>query len=326
MDPNRTPPQLWTPPQQRMQAPSIVREAGRLRSTVPLATPVAPIALDFGPEEINLPVIPRLPLNQRPPLFTPGAADFSIPRLATRIQLSPPAPKKEIDWAGCNRRILRAACRFGDMDSLRQMNFTLVDILHGRCEILKLAADNGQGDVLRYLKGFGLTADDARIDGNACLKMATYGGFSLAVLALRGYGLTYADATMGEDSAYAMATRDGATDMTEIFDSWLAEESELTCDGETQSCALCLQNFLQRQESRGVKAVTLAVTLCRHVFHRACLMGWMEQNMTCPMCRAKLDPTQAFYEVDIAGGTAEAVACAKLLEAMSQPRQVMMLE
>jgi hypothetical protein len=33
---------------------------------------------------------------------------------------------------------------------------------------------------------------------------------------------------------------------------------------------------------------TSTTTRCKHVFHQTCLQRWMEENNTCPMCRATL--------------------------------------
>ena len=32
------------------------------------------------------------------------------------------------------------------------------------------------------------------------------------------------------------------------------------------------------------------VTPCRHIFHTACLEGWMRFRLQCPICREELPP------------------------------------
>jgi hypothetical protein len=32
------------------------------------------------------------------------------------------------------------------------------------------------------------------------------------------------------------------------------------------------------------------VTPCRHIFHSACLEGWMKYRLQCPICRETLPP------------------------------------
>jgi len=47
------------------------------------------------------------------------------------------------------------------------------------------------------------------------------------------------------------------------------------------SCSICLEAYSDIDP--GTK-----ITICRHIFHRPCLMTWLESSSTCPMCRADL--------------------------------------
>ncbi|KAK4539947.1 hypothetical protein LTR36_009917 [Oleoguttula mirabilis] len=66
-------------------------------------------------------------------------------------------------------------------------------------------------------------------------------------------------------------------------------------------CAICMQELeVPVIESGGSRDATLAggllarrtymVTPCRHIFHSACLEGWMKYRLQCPICRETLPP------------------------------------
>lgn len=59
---------------------------------------------------------------------------------------------------------------------------------------------------------------------------------------------------------------------------------------ESETCAICLCDM---EEGDNVKKL-----VCRHVFHDACVMGWLNTNSTCPMCKASLktDNTEKHIE------------------------------
>ena len=57
------------------------------------------------------------------------------------------------------------------------------------------------------------------------------------------------------------------------------EQGEL----EVPSCTVCITEI-----PLGERAVFLP---CGHLFHKDCLMPWLEQNNTCPVCRREL-PTE----------------------------------
>lgn len=48
------------------------------------------------------------------------------------------------------------------------------------------------------------------------------------------------------------------------------------------TCSICLEDIKPKQETE--------VDTCKHVFHRSCMVKWMEKNnITCPYCRHVLD-------------------------------------
>ncbi|XP_062850854.1 RING finger protein 122 [Trichomycterus rosablanca] len=56
-----------------------------------------------------------------------------------------------------------------------------------------------------------------------------------------------------------------------------------------QTCAVCLEEFRSREE--------LGVCPCSHVFHKKCLVKWLEIRSVCPMCNKPIckfqpDPPQ----------------------------------
>ncbi|KAH7277319.1 hypothetical protein KP509_39G045300 [Ceratopteris richardii] len=51
-------------------------------------------------------------------------------------------------------------------------------------------------------------------------------------------------------------------------------------------CHVCLQEFQKGQE-------VILLPFCRHLFHRACLDPWLDQeHFTCPVCRTSLVPVE----------------------------------
>jgi hypothetical protein len=47
-------------------------------------------------------------------------------------------------------------------------------------------------------------------------------------------------------------------------------------------CSICMSPIMEQEEAM--------VTPCAHFFHSECLMRWMEEQMICPICRARLPP------------------------------------
>lgn len=46
---------------------------------------------------------------------------------------------------------------------------------------------------------------------------------------------------------------------------------------EGKSCAVCLEDFVPKQE--------VMVTPCKHMFHEDCIMPWLKSQGQCPICR-----------------------------------------
>lgn len=86
-----------------------------------------------------------------------------------------------------------------------------------------------------------------------------------------------------------------------------AENSGMTSSETTEGkrlfdCAICMQNLEvpvvragdNREENSMATTIfsrrTYMVTPCRHIFHSACLEGWMRYRLQCPICRDNLPP------------------------------------
>lgn len=59
--------------------------------------------------------------------------------------------------------------------------------------------------------------------------------------------------------------------------------STLTSDttATTDICAVCQDGFVIGNERRQLNA-------CRHMFHRACIDTWFQENVHCPVCRSDI--------------------------------------
>lgn len=126
-----------------------------------------------------------------------------------------------------------------------------------------------------------------------------------------GFPANYAEVTLPKPSLYALSllcsignlisalfNRLGLSDFIESDMVWPENSTRTTSETTTvpallfpvikfeelvadrsQNCAVCLNEFKRGEEIRGLK-------ICRHVFHRACLDGWIDHDQkTCPLCR-----------------------------------------
>lgn len=48
-----------------------------------------------------------------------------------------------------------------------------------------------------------------------------------------------------------------------------------------ENCTICLENIIPVE--------LIAVTECQHTYHRTCLITWLVENNTCPLCRSIMD-------------------------------------
>ena len=55
-------------------------------------------------------------------------------------------------------------------------------------------------------------------------------------------------------------------------------------DGEDAECSICLQNFKDEPD----KMIAELNCSSKHVFHKDCLIQWVEKNDICPLCREKI--------------------------------------
>ncbi|KAI4341877.1 hypothetical protein MLD38_026549 [Melastoma candidum] len=61
----------------------------------------------------------------------------------------------------------------------------------------------------------------------------------------------------------------------------LPDAEERRGGGRNTVCPICLEDFKGGDECRSVPR-------CRHVYHRACLAGWLQQKRHCPVCRSRV--------------------------------------
>jgi len=52
----------------------------------------------------------------------------------------------------------------------------------------------------------------------------------------------------------------------------------ININNDEEICSICIDGMEQEYK----------VTKCGHLFHRECLFKWLENNVTCPLCRNKL--------------------------------------
>ncbi|RMD40607.1 hypothetical protein DV735_g4549, partial [Chaetothyriales sp. CBS 134920] len=77
-----------------------------------------------------------------------------------------------------------------------------------------------------------------------------------------------------------------------------AKDQEGAVSRKVFDCAICMNEIdvpvLSKTEpARGttwLERVNYMVTPCRHIFHAACLEGWMDLRLVCPVCRESLPP------------------------------------
>ena len=63
------------------------------------------------------------------------------------------------------------------------------------------------------------------------------------------------------------------------------------------NCAVCMENF-----KLGSKVVGLDCNPFKHVFHWKCLLSWLKQQRSCPLCRKQIRyllPRSIFYAQDL---------------------------
>ncbi|KAM7250091.1 hypothetical protein ACFE04_021974 [Oxalis oulophora] len=53
-------------------------------------------------------------------------------------------------------------------------------------------------------------------------------------------------------------------------------------DSSLGDCAICLESFLDEKSCR-------VFPVCNHIFHSGCICSWLEDHLTCPICRNKCD-------------------------------------
>lgn len=57
---------------------------------------------------------------------------------------------------------------------------------------------------------------------------------------------------------------------------------------ESHTCSICIEDYSEDEQ--------LVQLPCEHIFHKDCIMPWIEQHNTCPTCRYELPLTDPFKE------------------------------
>lgn len=84
---------------------------------------------------------------------------------------------------------------------------------------------------------------------------------------------------IGNDSARARTAPYGSRS---AFTNFGLKQIRTEClDAHEDSCSICLEAYSDIDPAT-------KINICRHIFHRSCLMTWLNSSSTCPMCRAKL--------------------------------------
>jgi len=110
----------------------------------------------------------------------------------------------------------------------------------------------------------------------------------------------FSEATAGSAPSSPLAERRASLGSPTARRSSVAKETKAK-GRRIFNCAICMQELeVPVIESGGSSDTTLAggllarrnymVTPCRHIFHSACLEGWMKYRLQCPICRETLPP------------------------------------
>ncbi|CAL5409939.1 unnamed protein product [Camellia sinensis] len=62
-----------------------------------------------------------------------------------------------------------------------------------------------------------------------------------------------------------------------------ANHHRLSQGEDDRECSVCLSNIIE-------EAIVRLLPNCKHLFHEDCIDVWLRSHMTCPVCRAMVDP------------------------------------
>eukprot|EP01125_Pyxidicula_operculata_P011592 TRINITY_DN379_c0_g1_i1.p1 TRINITY_DN379_c0_g1~~TRINITY_DN379_c0_g1_i1.p1 ORF type:complete len:177 (+),score=48.86 TRINITY_DN379_c0_g1_i1:357-887(+) len=78
------------------------------------------------------------------------------------------------------------------------------------------------------------------------------------------------------------------TSASAIEDLDIINFDESTLKKYKDTCPVCAENFVLGDEARKLP--------CRHIFHNDCIIPWLNQHNTCPLCRHELPTIDPEYE------------------------------
>ncbi len=71
---------------------------------------------------------------------------------------------------------------------------------------------------------------------------------------------------------------------------------------ETYNCAICLNNMIADDEKLKDSPITQLILPCKHSFHLNCMVSWINNKKSCPLCEKKLTKDTK-YHINIIGTT-----------------------
>ena len=57
---------------------------------------------------------------------------------------------------------------------------------------------------------------------------------------------------------------------------------------ESEICVICLDSFHVNCDNHGECSKKCYQLYCNHIFHKECIMEWLDTNMKCPLCNLSI--------------------------------------